>query len=106
MVPQGEARIDPQQMQLACAITLEVELGDAEELKALDDIAAELAHVGGLRQLQRRGVAVTQRIGADLAAGELTGDGAGLVDVTVVAFDLRFRAGDQLLRQQLDSGLQ
>jgi len=34
------------------------------------------------------------------------GDGAGLVDVTVVAFDLRFRAGDQLLRQQLDSGLQ
>ena len=98
MVPQREAGIDLQQMQRARFIALEIELGDAGQPEPLDDVAALPLHVRRGCDFERRGVAVGNRKSADLAAGELAGNAAAPIDVAVIAFDLRFGAGDQLLR--------
>ncbi len=105
-MPQREAGIDFQQMQRARLVALEIELGDAAQPEPLDDIAALPLHVRRGGDFERRGVAVRQRKSANLAAGELAGDAAALVDVAVIAFDLRFGAGDQLLRQKIDAGIE
>ena len=88
-------------MQRARWVALEIELGDAGQSEPLDDIAALPLHVLRRGDFECRGVAVGNRKSADLAAGELAGDAAALIDVTVITFDLRFGAGDQLLRQNI-----
>ena len=87
MVPKIETRIDLQQPQFALRIAFEVELGDAGQRQLLDDGATALADIAGVGDLKRRGMAVGDRLGADLAAGELAGDAASLIDVAVIAFD-------------------
>ncbi len=89
-------------MQRASAVALEVELGDAGQTDALDDGAAPIPDIRGVGDLKRGGMAVAHRISAKLAAGELAGDAAAGIDIAVVAFDLRFGAGNQFLRQKLD----
>jgi hypothetical protein len=101
VVPKVEARIDLKQPQLALRIAFEIELGYAGQRQLLDDGATAAADVAGIDDLERRGVAVGDRLGTDLAAGELTGDAAALVDVAVVTFDPGFAADDELLRQEL-----
>src|SRR4029450_5579257 len=106
VVPEVEAGGDLQQVEaLVLRVALEVELGDTAQLDALDDVPSELGDVRRVGQDERRAVAVMLGKGADLLAGELSGDGALLVDVDVVALDQALRPGDELLHDYLDTGL-
>jgi thiamine pyrophosphate-dependent acetolactate synthase large subunit-like protein len=100
MVPQIETRIDFQEPEIAPRIALEVELGDAGQFEPLYDVAALAAHVGGIGDLKRGGMAIAQWIGADFPAGKLAGDAAMLIDVAMIVLDARLSAGDEFLRQE------
>ncbi len=104
MVPEGETRIDLEQVEAAVGPAFEVELGDTAQLEPANDLAAQERHVWRIGDDQGRAVAVGGRPCADLASGEFGHHGAAIVDVHMVAFNPCLRTRDQLLKQHRDAG--
>src|SRR5687768_17064729 len=99
-MPETEARIRFEQVELPTRIPFEIELGDAAEPDALHEVRAERPDVLLGTDLQRRAVTEPNRKGAHLSAGELSRHVTAAVDVDVIALDPVLVAGDQLLDEQ------
>src|SRR5215217_2437683 len=105
MVPELVPGIDLEQMQCPVRTSLQVELRDADEPDAIDDVAAKPAEVGLIGDRHRCAASVLRRHGPDLAPRELTGDAAVAGHVDVVALDPILASADVLLSERLDAGV-
>jgi len=99
MMPQREAGVDLQQVEPTVGAAFEVELRDAPQLQPPHHRAAQRRHLGRVGDLERGAVAELPGPGPDLSAGKLAHDLSLLAHVDVVALNVRFRAGHQLLSE-------
>ena len=98
-MPKREARVDLEQEQSPIGRALEIELGDAAQVHAPHQIAAEGRDIACVGEFEGTAMTARDRIGADLAAGELGRHLAARIDVDMVALDAALGPRDAFLHQ-------